>query len=177
VDGGGTALRHSAERLLGLLQGRGETLACAESLTGGLIAATLTEVPGASAVFNGAIVSYSTPSKHDLLGVDAALLRDHGAVHAEVAEAMAAGCARALHADWAVAVTGVAGPTPQDGQEVGTVFVAVHGPHGRIRTRRLAIPGNRGMIRRRTGMEALALLIEAVGGKARAGEGMPDAGK
>ncbi|MFD9904940.1 CinA family protein [Streptomyces sp. NPDC059063] len=107
---------------------RGETLAVAESLTGGLVAAEVTAVPGASRAFRGAVTAYATELKRDVLGVDGALLAARGAVDAEVALQMAAGARRLLGADWGVATTGVAGPEPQDGQPVGTVFVAVAGP-------------------------------------------------
>ncbi|MGB8947363.1 MAG: CinA family protein, partial [Streptomyces sp.] len=110
------------------LQARGETLAVAESLTGGLVAAELTAVPGASRVFRGSVTAYATELKHDVLGVDGTLLAERGAVDADVALQMAAGVRKVMGADWGIATTGVAGPDPQDGQAVGTVFVAVDGP-------------------------------------------------
>ncbi|MCZ9341180.1 nicotinamide-nucleotide amidohydrolase family protein, partial [Streptomyces sp. TRM76130] len=115
-----------------LLKVSGATVAVAESLTGGLVAAQLTSVPGASQVFRGSVTAYATDLKHDLLGVDAAVLAARGAVDPQVAVEMAAGVRKALGADWGVATTGVAGPDPQDGQAVGTVFVAVHGPRGAV---------------------------------------------
>ncbi|WP_371526850.1 CinA family protein [Streptomyces sp. NBC_01283] len=117
-----------AAEALRLLQARGETLAVAESLTGGLVAAELTAVPGASRVFRGSVTAYATELKHDVLGVDGTLLAERGAVDAEVALQMAAGVRKVMGADWGIATTGVAGPDPQDGQAVGTVFVAVDGP-------------------------------------------------
>ncbi|MFE0777229.1 nicotinamide-nucleotide amidohydrolase family protein [Streptomyces sp. NPDC058861] len=117
-----------AARVLALLAERGQTLAVAESLTGGLVAAELTGVPGASASFRGSVTAYATALKHELLGVDAALLAERGAVDPEVASQMAAGVRVRLGADWGIATTGVAGPEPQDGQPVGTVYVAVAGP-------------------------------------------------
>nr|WP_203643699.1 CinA family protein [Streptomyces sp. SID14478] len=113
-----------------LLTGRGETLAVAESLTGGLVAAELVAVPGASKAFRGSVTAYATELKHRLLAVDAGLLAAHGPVHPEVALQMAAGVRDALGADWGIATTGVAGPEPQDGQPVGTVYVAAVGPDG-----------------------------------------------
>lgn len=106
----------------------GQTLAVAESLTGGLVAAEITGVPGASRVFRGSVTAYATELKHRLLGVDAGLLETRGAVDPQVAAEMAAGVRAALGADWGIATTGVAGPDPQDGKPVGTVFVAVAGP-------------------------------------------------
>ncbi|QHC66304.1 nicotinamide-nucleotide amidohydrolase family protein [Rathayibacter sp. VKM Ac-2759] len=118
-----------AEPLVRALAERGLGLAVAESLTGGAVSSAVVEVPGASAVYRGAIVSYATDLKHRLLGVDEALLAEHGPVHPEVALQMARGAVSALGADGArtvgVATTGVAGPDPQDGAAVGTVFVAV----------------------------------------------------
>ncbi|MFH0242086.1 CinA family protein [Streptomyces sp. HK10] len=113
---------------LKLLADRGQTVAAAESLTGGLVAAELTAAPGASATVRGSVTAYATEVKHEVLGVDGRLLRERGAVDAEVARQMAAGVRRVLGADWGVATTGVAGPEPQDGKPVGMVYVAVAGP-------------------------------------------------
>ncbi|MDG4863038.1 CinA family protein [Streptomyces sp. T-3] len=123
-----TAVASGADRVLELLVARGETLAVAESLTGGLVAAELTAVPGASRVFRGSVTAYATELKHQVLGVDGTLLAERGAVDTEVALQMARGARAVLEADWGIATTGVAGPDPQDGQPVGTVFVAVAGP-------------------------------------------------
>ncbi|MGW6061559.1 CinA family protein [Streptomyces sp. NPDC055189] len=117
-----------AAEVLRLLEARGETLAVAESLTGGLVAAEVTVVPGASRVFRGSVTAYATELKQQVLGVDGTLLAERGAVDAEVALQMAAGVRKVMGADWGIATTGVAGPDPQDGQAVGTVFVAVDGP-------------------------------------------------
>ena len=117
-------------RLIATLESRDLTVAVAESLTGGLLTSELIRTPGASAVVRGGIVAYDTELKHSLLGVDAGLLAVYGAVHADVARQMAAGVRAALTvaelpADIGIATTGVAGPDPQDGQPVGTVFVAI----------------------------------------------------
>src|SRR5882757_3303189 len=120
----------TAADVLRLLEERGWTLAVAESLTGGLVAAQLAGVPGASRTFRGSVTAYATTLKHELLGVDAALLAAHGAVDPEVARQMAAGVRDRLGADWGISTTGVAGPESQDGQPVGKVFVAVAGPGG-----------------------------------------------
>ncbi|MEU3223097.1 nicotinamide-nucleotide amidohydrolase family protein [Streptomyces sp. NPDC006976] len=148
----------AAGRVLRLLVARGETLAVAESLTGGLVAAELTSVPGASQAFRGSVTAYATPLKSEVLGVDAALLAERGAVDAEVARQMAAGARRVLGADWGVATTGVAGPEPQDGQPVGTVFVAVSGPRGSGKVAALRLNGDRADIRKESVRSALDLL-------------------
>ncbi len=113
--------------LVGRLARRGESVGCAESLTGGLVVARLIETPGASAVVRGGLVTYATDLKGALLGVDTALLAEQGAVGPEVARQMALGARRVLGADWGLATTGVAGPDAQDGMPVGCVFVAVAG--------------------------------------------------
>ncbi|THA74799.1 nicotinamide-nucleotide amidohydrolase family protein [Streptomyces sp. A0642] len=158
----------AAARVLRLLVGRGETLAVAESLTGGLVAAELTSVPGASQAFRGSVTAYATPLKSEVLGVDAALLAARGAVDAEVARQMAAGVRRALGADWGVATTGVAGPEPQDGQPVGTVFVAVCGPCDAAKVTALRLNGGRADIRRESVRSVLELLSGELGGYASA---------
>ncbi len=113
----------------GVLIQRGLSIAVAESLTGGLLAASLCSVPGISAVFRGGIVAYQTPLKHALLGVDAELLAARGAVDPDVAQQMAEGVRQRIAtsgpADIGLSTTGVAGPDPQDGHAVGTVFVGI----------------------------------------------------
>jgi nicotinamide-nucleotide amidase len=160
----------SAARVLKLLAGRGRTLAVAESLTGGLVAAQLTAVPGASRVFRGSVTAYATELKRELLGVDGALLAERGAVDAEVARRMAGGVRDLLGADWGLATTGVAGPRPQDGQPVGTVYLAVAGPgQHRPVAGRLKLDGDRATIRARSVRGALELLynelIDNAGGQ------------
>ncbi|AXE80589.1 CinA family protein [Streptomyces atratus] len=158
----------AAARVLELLVERGETLAVAESLTGGLVAAELTSVPGASNSFRGSVTAYATPLKRDLLGVDGALLTEHGAVDPEVARQMAAGVRRVLGADWGMATTGVAGPEPQDGKPVGTVYVAVAGPDGAEKVTALRLNGGRADIRRESVRSVLALLSIELGKNASA---------
>jgi len=123
-----------------------QTVAAAESLTGGLVTARLVDTPGASAVVRGGVVAYATDLKASVLGVDDELLSTHGAVDPEVASRMAVGVRRVLGADWGLATTGVAGPDPQDGMPVGTVYVAVAGPSG-ITVERLELGGGRAAIR------------------------------
>ncbi|MDX2564268.1 CinA family protein [Streptomyces sp. TX20-6-3] len=161
-----------AARVLALLAERGHTLAAAESLTGGLVAAELTGVPGASVSFRGSVTAYATDLKQELLGVDAGLLAECGAVDPEVALQMAAGVRARLGADWGISTTGVAGPDPQDGQPVGTVYVAVAGPAatgaraGKVVSLRLN--GDRADIRRESVRSVLELLHEELSGNARA---------
>ncbi len=130
----------------------GLSLAVAESLTGGLLGARITDVPGASDVFRGGIVSYASDLKRELLGVS------EGPVVSEpAATEMAAGARRLLGADVGLATTGVAGPAEQDGHPVGTVFVAVAlGEH--VHARRLQLGGNRKQIRQFTVISVLDLL-------------------
>ena len=155
MNGPGSAAAGALE----MLAGRGQSLAVAESLTGGLVAGTLTAVPGASRVVRGSVTAYATEVKREVLGVDGALLAARGAVDGEVARQMASGARRVLGADWGLATTGVAGPDPQDGHPVGTVFVAVQGPDGAGAVRRLSLAGDRDRIRQDTIRAVLALLL------------------
>ena len=141
----------------------GLTVAVAESLTGGLVCAALTTVPGSSAVLRGGVVVYATDLKAALAGVDADLLARQGPVDADVAAAMATGVKDRLGADVGLATTGVAGPSAQDGHPPGTVHVAVASADGvvvrsRVGTGRLA--GDRGEIREATVRMALGLLAD-----------------
>ncbi|GAA2622455.1 CinA family protein [Paractinoplanes durhamensis] len=138
---------------------RRETLATAESLTGGLVAATLVEIPGVSAVFRGGLVVYATELKAVLAGVPATLLAERGPVDPDVAKALATGARERCGADWGIATTGVAGPDPQDGKPVGLVYVAVAGPHG-TDVRELKLAGNRTVIRTKSVTAVLSLLSE-----------------
>ncbi|MEU1788860.1 CinA family protein [Streptomyces sparsogenes] len=157
-----------AAEALALLEGRGETVAVAESLTGGLLAAELTAVPGASRSFRGSVTAYATELKREVLGVDGALLAARGAVDPEVARQMARGVRGVLGADWGVATTGVAGPTPQDGQPVGTVHVAVAGPSGAATGAALHLAGDRAGIRGQTVEAAVKLLLRELIASSRA---------
>ncbi len=141
------------------LRERGLSIATAESLTGGLVASALVDVPGASAVLRGGLVAYATDLKHDLLRVDESLLAEHGAVHPDVAVEMAAGIRELCGSDYGVATTGVAGPEPQDGHAVGEVYVAVVTPTG-SEVRGLFLAGGRGHVRDRTVEAALELVWE-----------------
>jgi nicotinamide-nucleotide amidase len=138
---------------------RRETLATAESLTGGWVAATIVEIPGVSAVFRGGLVVYATELKHSLAGVPEELLTERGPVDPDVALALAAGARERCGADWGVSTTGVAGPDPQDGKPVGLVYVAVAGPSGST-VRELRLTGSRAEIRSGSVAAVLDLLTE-----------------
>jgi nicotinamide-nucleotide amidase len=142
------------------------TIAIAESLTGGLLVAELVAVPGASAVVSGAVVAYNTALKHSLLGVNASLLSEYGAVYPDVAAQMAEGVRSACAvdgepADIGVSTTGVAGPDPQDGQPVGTVFIGVATEFGTTVTA-LELGGSRDTIRRRVVSESLVAVRKSL---------------
>ncbi|MDA8372150.1 MAG: nicotinamide-nucleotide amidohydrolase family protein [Nocardiopsaceae bacterium] len=157
----------AAEAVHRALKERGATVATAESLTGGLIGAALTAVPGASATYRGGVVAYATDLKAELLGVPRDLLAEHGAVHPDVALAMAHGVRHALTASFGLSVTGVAGPDPQDGRPAGTVFAAVAGGAGQNRVTELHLTGGRDHIRSGTVEQALHLLNAVVLGTMR----------
>jgi len=147
----------TARRVLEVLAQRGETLAAAESLTGGLLSARLTDVPGASRSFVGGVVSYATRVKVSVLDVPAEVVEEHGVVSQECARAMAYGVRDRLDATWGLATTGVAGPDEQEGRAVGTVWVAVAGPD-RVETRLLDLAGDRQDIREATCASVLSVL-------------------
>lgn len=149
--------------VLAALRQRGETLACAESLTAGLLTARLADVPGASQVLLGGVVAYATPSKADVLGVDPGLLAGHGAVSPATCEAMAQAARERFGSAWGVSLTGVAGPDPQEGEPPGTVFAGVSGPAG-VTHRRLRLPGDRARVRSAAVVAALDLLRRELAG-------------
>ena len=156
--------RSIAQIVLDLCTASGLTLGTAESCTGGMVAARLTAVPGASEAFRGSVVSYADDVKEESLGVEAELIAEHGAVSAEVAAAMAHGARERLGVDVAVAVTGVAGPGGgSEAKPVGLVFVHAVGPDGE-KAVRTELPGDRDMIRGRATAASLHLvrrLLEA----------------
>ena len=153
-------LAERAARLHEQLRRAGQTVAVAESLTGGLVAAALTMTPGASATFRGGLTVYATELKAQLAGVPAELLARKGAVDPEVAIELARGVRRRLGSSWGVGVTGVAGPEPQDGRPVGTVFVGVAGPTDAGETVcELNLSGDRNTIRALTVEHVVTLLL------------------
>jgi nicotinamide-nucleotide amidase len=154
----GSEARELATEILRLLTASGQTLAAAESLTGGLVAAALTDVPGSSTAFRGGVVAYATELKAQLLGVDRRMLARHGPVYAPVAVAMAEGVRERLDATVGVATTGVAGPDPADGFPPGTVHIAVSLADDTV-VRTMALAGNRDEVRRLTVERTLGLLL------------------
>ena len=167
------------------LRERAQTVATAESLTGGLVGAALTDVPGASAVYRGGLIVYATELKAALAGVSDRTLAADGPVAASTAAELARGAAAVCGADWGLATTGVAGPEPQDGHPVGQVYVAVAGPVSRaagedrpVLVAELELRGDRSAIRAQTTRAVFRLLLDADRGddddRAAAGQGATD---
>lgn len=152
------------------LRGVGATVATAESLTGGLVCATLVAVPGASDVVRGGVVAYAPVLKTELLGVDTDLIATHGTVDATVAAQMATGVKDRLGATYGLATTGVAGPDPSEGKPAGTVHIAVAGPAG-VETRLLSLSGDRASIRAGTVDALLSWLVGRLGEESVAARG------
>jgi nicotinamide-nucleotide amidase len=153
------ALFELAERLGRRLKAKGYKIATAESCTGGWIAQAITEVPGSSAWFDRGFVTYSNNSKVQMLGVSPKTLEQYGAVSTEIAKQMAAGALANSEADWAVAVTGIAGPNGgSKTKPVGTVYVAWQGKNGGVKVERLQLSGDRHQIRK----QAVENAIEGV---------------
>lgn len=155
-----------AADLVARLTVAGQTVAVAESLTGGLVAAALTDPAGASLVVRGGVVAYATDLKAGVLGVDEVLLARAGSVDVEVAEQMASGVRSLMGATYGLSTTGVAGPDPVDGKPVGTVYVAVVGP-GSSRVSALALSGDRAGIRAQSVLAVLRLLAEELAARSR----------
>ncbi|MFI5718418.1 CinA family protein [Nocardia sp. NPDC051750] len=153
----------AAAELVAALRAGGRTVATAESLTAGLVAATIAGVPGASAVLRGGLVVYATDLKQHLAGVSEQVLATEGPVAASTAEQLAVGARTRCGADWGLALTGVAGPDPQDGIEVGTVFLGLAGP-GHTEVMRLKLTGDRWNIRSTATRTAVQELLRCVRG-------------
>ncbi len=154
-------------RIIELLTARYQTIAVAESLTGGLLVAELIRTPGASAVVSGGVVAYNTALKHTVLGVNAEILALHGPVHPDVAAQMAVGVRDRLAvggqpAYIGISTTGVAGPDMQDGQPVGTVYLGF-AIGTEIRTKHLQLSGSREAIRSAVVYESLRELEALLG--------------
>lgn len=172
--------RRAAREVIAAATQRGLTVGTCESLTAGLLAASLADVPGASAVLRGGLVTYATELKHALAGVDADLLSERGAVDPDVALQMARGAAEVCGADFGISCTGVAGPDPQDGKPVGRVYIGLWETgdgageraagdadagdtgEGRGRVERFDFSGNRAQIRSQVVDACLELLASAV---------------
>jgi nicotinamide-nucleotide amidase len=149
----------AATEVVDLLRRQGATIATAESLTGGRLAALLTEIPGSSEVYRGGVVAYATGMKIDVLEVPETVVDKHGVVSADCARAMARGVRRLAGTAYGVSTTGVAGPEEQEGKPVGTVYVGVAGPDGDSAVA-LELVGDRGSIQDRTCREALAAVAD-----------------
>ncbi|MDF1478968.1 CinA family protein [Leifsonia sp. H3M29-4] len=154
----------AAASIIATLTARHWSIGVAESLTGGLLTAELVSIPGASAVVRGGVVAYDTSIKHSVLGVDAEVLAAHGAVHADVAAQMASGVRAVLAVDGrpahvGVSATGVAGPDPQDGQPIGTVYLGF-AIGSEVRTTHLQLTGSRAEIRAAVVDAALTELLD-----------------
>lgn len=150
--------RRTADLVHGRLVDLGCTVGVAESLTGGMISMLLTDAPGTSVTFRGAIVAYSTDLKHSLVGVRAEDLEARGAVDPRVVAQLATGARERLSCDYGVGVTGVAGPGTQDGGRVGEVHVAVASPT-RLLTRSHDFGGTRAQVRAASAAATLADLL------------------
>jgi PncC family amidohydrolase len=148
----------------------GCTVATAESITGGRLAARLTDGSGASSAFLGAVVTYATEVKISVLGVPEALVDDHGVISAECARSMAEKVRTLMGTTYGVSTTGVAGPDSQEDQPVGTVFVGVAGPDD-TDVRRLALDGGRMDIQKQTVAEAMSALTAMVDAQERSSAG------
>ena len=156
-----------AAKVITTLRDRTLTLAVAESVTGGLIGATLTTVPGASKVYLGGVVSYATRLKTDLLDIPREVIATHTVISEEVAIGMAHGLQRRTDADWVIAVTGVAGPDAQDGHEPGEVWICVLCPRipslpQVVQVERHDFTGERDAIREQTVDAACRMLLRVV---------------
>ena len=151
-----------AEAVIGRLRAQGLTLATAESCTGGLVGARLTDVPGASAVYKGGIISYVNEIKHRLLGVEQETLDVCTAVSRETAHEMARGARERLHADCAVSVTGLAGPDGDGtGRPVGLVYIAIDAP-GFSFCKELHLTGSRAAVRDQSAEAALQMILDMI---------------
>ena len=149
-----------ARRLGETLKTCGLKMATAESCTGGLIAAAMTEIPGSSAWFERGFVTYSNEAKVELLGVNPRTLTEYGAVSAETAREMAAGALEHSRAEWAVAVTGIAGPDGgSDYKPVGTIYMAWQSSSGNLFEEKKLFDGDRRQVRMQTVKEAMSKLI------------------
>jgi nicotinamide-nucleotide amidase len=148
------------------LRAAGASIATAESLTGGLVCATLVSVPGASDVVRGGVVAYAAEVKVATLGVPQELVDERGTVDPDVAAAMATGVRDRLGATYGVSTTGVAGPGPSEGKPAGTVHVALAGPDG-VETRPLQLSGDRDEIRAGTVDALLSWLVARLGEESR----------
>lgn len=156
---------HRCEDLAEIALRKGVTISCAESCTGGLIGASITELPGSSTYFLGSAVTYSNDAKMSILGVEGSVLAEHGAVSDEVARQMALGACRLFSSDYSVAVTGIAGPGgATDTKPVGLVYIAVSDGSRCVSTCNV-FAGDRSSVRSETVDQAIGLLTDMISGR------------
>jgi nicotinamide-nucleotide amidase len=153
--------RRFADRIHGRLVALGQTVAAAESLTGGMISALLTEMAGTTVTFRGGLVVYATDVKHSIAGVNDQHLAEHGPVHSVIAKELACQARQKLNAGYGIGVTGVAGPGEQDGHPLGEVFIAIASDTS-VEVKRYEFDGTRGDIRMATTAAALSDLLDAL---------------
>lgn len=151
----------TARSIIDALRTRNQSLAVAESLTGGGLGSALTDVPGASDVFKGGVIAYQVSIKESLLKVPESLIAEYGVVSEEVAIAMADGVRDLLGATWGIATTGVAGPGPSDGVGAGTVWIAVRGPINQ--STQLELQGERDVVRNASISSAISTFARILG--------------
>lgn len=152
---------HSARAVVELLKAKKQSVAVAESLTGGGVGAALTAVSGASDVFLGGVIAYSPAAKESLLKVDKEVIAAFGAVSEEVAVAMADGIRQLLGSTWGISTTGVAGPGDADGVAAGTVWIAISGPIHQ--TTQLEVEGEREVVRNASVSSAISTFERILG--------------
>ncbi|MGF4045850.1 CinA family protein [Paenarthrobacter nitroguajacolicus] len=161
LNDGASAAAQTATAAVAIAIGNKLTVATAESLTAGMVAATLANTPGASGMLQGGVIAYQNSVKAGVLGVPQELLADAGSVDGQVAEAMADGARRVCGADLGISTTGVAGPEPHDGKAVGTVFIGIAGRSG-TESFEYSFSGDRQSIREQACEAALARLLDAL---------------
>lgn len=159
-----TDLNELAQRVVATMSQRDLTLATAESLTGGMLGATITSVPGASRVYLGGAIAYASNLKEHMLGVERIDIEAHSVISGQVATGMAVGAREMTLADWVIGVTGVAGPDSQDGHAPGEVWISVVGPKigalpSPIQTQQFQFAGDRRSVRESTVAAALEMLL------------------
>ncbi len=150
-----------AEEMSHILRHRGQRITTVESCTGGLVGASITALPGSSDIYPGGFITYSNELKHALVGVSPDTLEAHGAVSAQTAIEMAFGGRSSAHAQFAIAITGIAGPNGgTDDKPVGTVWICTAGPDDSFDCRRFVFPGNRDEIREQSAISSVRMVIQ-----------------
>ncbi|MCZ9311367.1 nicotinamide-nucleotide amidohydrolase family protein [Weissella koreensis] len=151
------------EQLGRLLIEKKQSITAAESLTAGMFASELANVSGISTVFSGSFVTYSAVAKEQLVNVPMALVEEYGVVSAQVAQAMAKGAQARLKTDWAIGLTGVAGPDGLENHPAGTVYIGVSQPNGQVKTKLFNLVGDRMSVRQQAVECGAQLILELIG--------------